>query len=91
MVRNLQAVVHNPRRGAVRLTLTSTRYLNGGTHVGTTRRSSQMSEESHTEVASSLAASTIDRGAPRSHPHAHRLWQPHRRRGLIRDSEARHQ
>ena len=71
------------RRRPARLTLTSIRHLNGGTHVGTPQRSRQISEGSHTKVASSLAPSTIDRGAPCSHPHAHQFCQPHRRRGLI--------
>ena len=62
----------------------SIRHLNGGTHVGTTRRSSQMSEGSHAEIASSLAPSTLDRGAPRSHPHADRSRQRHWRPGLTR-------
>jgi hypothetical protein len=33
--------------------------------------------QTDTEVASSLAPSTIDQGAPRSHPHAHRSRQRH--------------
>jgi hypothetical protein len=49
-----------------------------------TRRSSQMSDGSHTEVASSLAPSTIDRGASRSHPHAYRSRQRHRGPGMTR-------
>ena len=45
-----------------------------------------MSEGSHTEVAPSLAPSTLDRGAPRSHPHADRSRQ--RDPGIaVRDGE----